>query len=89
MVLGGVSQLHITDSASGSLYGSGHADGNRHTHTNLPLILAGAGGGLLTPGRYIQNKPAPVTNLYLSLMDRMGVTGITRHGDSTGRLANI
>jgi hypothetical protein len=25
------------------VYGSGHADGNRHTHTNLPIILAGAG----------------------------------------------
>jgi hypothetical protein len=71
------------------LYGSGHADGNRHTHTNLPLILAGAGGGTLQQGRYIQNKSQPVTNLYLSLMDRMGVEGVTRHGDSTGRLANI
>jgi len=71
------------------LYGSGHADGNRHTHTNLPIILAGAGGGSLTPGRYIQNKSAPVTNLYLSMMDRMGATGVTRFGDSTGRLLNI
>src|SRR5262249_29932337 len=25
------------------VYGSGNADGNRHTHTNLPVILAGAG----------------------------------------------
>jgi uncharacterized protein DUF1552 len=71
------------------IYGSGHADGNRHTHTNLPIILAGAGGGLLTPGRYIQNKSAPVTNLYLNLMDRMGVEGVQRFGDSTGRLSTI
>ena len=37
------------------LYGSGNADGNRHTHVNLPLILAGAGGGTLTPGRYVKH----------------------------------
>jgi len=71
------------------VYGSGHADGNRHTHVNLPIILAGGGGGALQPGRYLQNKSTPVTNLYLSLMDRMGVSGMSRFGDSTGRLANI
>ncbi|MGA2229288.1 MAG: DUF1552 domain-containing protein [Tepidisphaeraceae bacterium] len=71
------------------IYGSGHADGNRHTHTNLPIILAGAGGGALTPGRYIQHQSTPVTNLYLSLMDKMGAGGLARFGDSTGRLANI
>src|SRR5262249_23031439 len=34
------------------VYGAGNADSNHHTHTNLPLVLAGAGGGALTPGRY-------------------------------------
>jgi hypothetical protein len=71
------------------IYGSGHADGNRHTHTNLPIILAGAGGGALTPGRYVQHQPTPVTNLYLSLMDKMGAGGVPRFGDSTGRLASV
>ena len=32
------------------VYGSGNSDGNRHTHSNLPIILAGSGGGSLTPG---------------------------------------
>ena len=32
------------------VYGCGNSDGNRHTHTNLPLVLAGAGGGTLSPG---------------------------------------
>ena len=32
------------------VYGSGNADGNRHTHNNLPIVLAGGGGGTLTPG---------------------------------------
>src|SRR3989441_2282077 len=32
------------------VYGCGNADGNRHTHDNLPIILAGGGGGTLTTG---------------------------------------
>jgi hypothetical protein len=56
---------------------------------NLPIILAGGGGGTLTPGRYVENKATPITNLYLSLMDRMGAAGVSRFGDSTGRLANL
>jgi hypothetical protein len=71
------------------VYGSGHADGNRHSHTNLPIILAGSGGGALTPGRYVRNFATPITNLYLSLMDRMGVANLLRFGDSTGRLASV
>ena len=69
------------------LDGCGNADGNRHTHANLPIILAG--GGILDAGRYSKHEPAPLTNLYLSLADRMGVKGGERFGDSTGRLANI
>jgi hypothetical protein len=30
-----------------------------------------------------------MSNLFLSLADRMGVGGLERFGDSTGRLANI
>jgi hypothetical protein len=68
------------------LYGSGNADGNRHTHTNLPILVAGSAGGRLTTGRYLKTQPAPLTNLLLSMVDKMGVRGIERHGDSTGRL---
>ena len=71
------------------LYGSGNADGNRHTHANLPLVLAGAGGGALTPGRYIKHGSKPATNLFLTMADRMGVQGLERFGDSTGRLADV
>ena len=71
------------------VYGSGNADGNRHTHVNLPVILAGAGGGSLTPGRHVNIGGVPMTNLYLSMVDRMGVKGVERHGDSTGRVATI
>jgi Protein of unknown function (DUF1552) len=71
------------------LYGGGNADGNRHTHTNLPLVLAGAGGGALTPGRYVKHGSKPASNLFLSLADRMGVQNLERFGDSSGRLANL
>jgi len=71
------------------VYGSGNADGNRHTHTNLPILLAGAGGGAFQPGRYVKIKPAPLTNLFLSMADRMGARGIEKHGDSTGRLEGV
>lgn len=71
------------------LYGSGISDGNKHWHTNLPLLLAGSGGGALTPGRYVRAPGTPVTNLYLGLADRMGCRNLPSHGDSTGRLSGI
>lgn len=71
------------------LCGSGNADGNRHSHSNLPIILAGSGGGTLKTGRYFKAGGVPITNLYLSMVDRLGVTGAERHGDSTGRIKDL
>jgi hypothetical protein len=71
------------------VYGGGNADGNRHTHVNLPILLAGAGGGTVTPGRFVKHGGKPASNLFLSMADRMGVKNLERFGDSTGRLANI
>jgi len=71
------------------VYGSGNADGNRHTHTNLPVLLAGAGGGTLTPGRFAKYGSVPMSNLLLSLADRMGAQGVERLGDSTGRVQGV
>ena len=71
------------------VYGGGNADGNRHTHVNLPIILAGGGGGSLTPGRYVKHGSKPMSNLFLSMADRMGVRHLERFGDSTARLANV
>ncbi len=71
------------------IYGSGLSDGNKHTHEALPVLLAGRGGGTLKPGRHL-TYPAgtPITNLYLSLLDRMGVHQETI-GDSTGQLNQL
>ncbi len=71
------------------VYGSGNADSNRHTHDNLPVVLAGSGGGLLTPQRNMQHGGQPMSNMFLSLADCMGVQDLERFGDSTGRLANV
>ena len=71
------------------IYGSGNADGNRHTHENLPVLLAGGGGGSLRGGRFVQHGAKPLSNLFLHLADTAGVTGLGRFGDSTGRLADV
>jgi hypothetical protein len=71
------------------LYGSGNADGNRHTHSNLPLILAGGGGAGLTPGRYVQHGSKPMTNLFLNMAERFGLQNLKSFGDSTGLLEDV
>jgi hypothetical protein len=71
------------------IYGSGNADGNRHTHENLPVLLAGSGGGAIHGGRYVHHGSKPLSNLFLNLADTAGVTGLERFGDSTGRLSEV
>lgn len=71
------------------VYASGLSDGNRHRHDNLPVILAGQGGGVLTPGRHLQvPKSTPMTNLYLTMLDKLGIAADS-FGDSTGRLESL
>ena len=72
------------------VYGSGIGDGNRHNHDELPILLIGKGGGSIKPGRHLKYPgETPLANLHLSLIDRMGITGINRHGDSTGKLEDL
>ena len=70
------------------VYGSGNADGNAHTHVNLPIVLAGHGGGNLNPGRYTRFDSIPACNLFMTLAANMGVK-LDRFGDSTSRLGNV
>jgi hypothetical protein len=68
------------------VWGGGLADGHRHQHDNLPIVLAGHGGGELTTGRHVDfGNQVPMTNLYVSMLQKMG-TGIHQFGDSTGRV---
>jgi hypothetical protein len=71
------------------MYGSGLSDGNRHKHDDLPIILAGRGGGTIKSGRHVVvREGAPLNNLFLSMLDRMGAS-VASLGDSTGRLKII
>lgn len=70
------------------VYGSAIADGNHHTHENLPVLLAGGGGGL-KPGRHLRYpKGTPMTNLYMTLLDRMGIHP-EAIGDSNGMVQHL
>jgi hypothetical protein len=71
------------------VYGCAIGDGNRHNHDDLPVVLAGGGGGALRPGRHLKIKrDTPMTNLFVSLLDRLGVKA-ERVGDSTGKLDDV
>jgi hypothetical protein len=68
------------------VYGSCISDGDSHRHDNLPILLAGHGGGTVRPGRHIRYPGGTVlTNLYVTMLDCGGVP-INAVGNSTGRL---
>jgi hypothetical protein len=70
-------------------YGSGNSDGNRHTHHDLPILLAGKAGGTIKTGRHLRYpQETPVNNLWLAMLDRMGAPA-ARLGDSTGVLTGL
>ena len=71
------------------VYGSGISDGNRHAHDDLPVLMLGKGNGAITTGRHMQlDTETPMTNLFLSMLDRVGAA-TERLGDSTGKLAGL
>ena len=91
-----VDKMKKTPDGDGSLldhsmivYGSGLGDGNGHLHHDLPTIVAGKANGALKPGRHIRYADeTPITNLYLSMMDIMGLP-VEQFGDSTGKLQGL
>lgn len=71
------------------LYGGGISDGDRHNHDDLPILLAGKGNGTVRTGRHVRYpNRTPLNNLFLSMLDRMGVPAETL-GDSTGKLQGL
>lgn len=71
------------------VYAGGNADGNAHSHTNLPVILAGAAGGKLRTGRFHRVDSMPMSNMYVEMLRHMGVAGVERFGDSDGRAVGV
>jgi hypothetical protein len=71
------------------IYGSALSDGNAHQHHNLPTVLAGRANGTIHPGRHLRYElETPLTNLFISMLDRMGVP-VDQFGDSNGRLMEL
>ena len=71
------------------LFGAGMRDGNAHNPHNLPVVLAGKAGGSLATGRHLTyGKDTPLTNLYVGMLNRMGVP-TERFSDSTGELEGL
>ncbi len=68
------------------MYGSAMSDGNDHLLQNLPILLLGGGSGQLRGNRHL-TFPAetPITNLYLTMLDKLGVP-VEKMGDSNGKL---
>jgi hypothetical protein len=68
------------------LYGSSMSNGNQHDHDPLPILVAGGASGQLKGDRHLA-FPAhtPMSNLMLSLLDKLGVDQ-QAFGDSTGKL---
>ena len=92
-----VQKLKSTKESDGTLldhsmvvYGSSMSDPNQHLHYNVPCVLLGRGDGSIKPGRHVvyPNNETPQTNLWLTLLDRMGVQA-EKLGDSTGKVEHL
>jgi len=71
------------------LYGAGIRDGNTHDHDDLPLAMFGGKSVGVRGGLHLRSKAGtPMTNLLLTMLDKVGVPGDTL-GDSTGKLDQL
>lgn len=71
------------------LYGSGIGNPNVHDHTNLPILVAGGAAGGMKGGRHIRyEKPQPLANLHLTLLDKVGVQ-LDSFADSNGKVDEL
>jgi hypothetical protein len=71
------------------VWGSGLSDADRHTHNDLPIIVAGNAGGKFQTGRHIEvPENTPLNNLYMRILHESG-TPVDRIGDSTGVLKTL
>jgi hypothetical protein len=91
-----IAKLKATPDGNGSLldhclylYGSGMSDPNLHDHTDLPILVAGGADSGFKGGRHIKfNKPTPLANLHLTLLDKVGVK-MDSFADSQGKIDGL
>jgi hypothetical protein len=71
------------------LYGSGMGNPNLHDHQNLPIIVAGGAAGRMRGGRHLKfEKPTPLANLHLTLLNKVGVD-VESFADSQGHVDEL
>ena len=71
------------------LYGSGMGNPNAHDHINLPIMVAGGGGGRMKGGRHVRYaEPTPLANLHLTLLEKAGVR-MDSFADSQGKVEEL
>jgi hypothetical protein len=71
------------------LYGSGMGNPNIHDHVNLPILVAGGAAAKMKGARHIKYaEPAPLANLHLTLLERVGVR-MDAFADSKGRIDEL
>jgi hypothetical protein len=64
-------------------------DGDAHRHTNLPVVVAGAGGGTIATGEHRRYSGQPLADLFIALAGGLGLD-LAGFGDNgTGPLAGI
>jgi hypothetical protein len=88
-------KLRSTPDGEGSLldhvavvYGSGISNGFEHTHTRLPVLVAGGATGFHL-GRHVRlTEEVPIANLHLTLLNQLGVS-MERFGDSNGEISGL
>lgn len=86
---GAIEAGHTLLDQSMVVYGSGIGDGDKHDHEDLPLLLAGKGGGTLHPGRHVRYpRGTPMNDLHLALLERLGVRP-NQFGDGRGPLDHL
>jgi hypothetical protein len=87
-----VARLKATQDGDGSLldhssilYGGALSEGNGHSVHDLPLVLLGHAGGVKGGRRVMLPKATPATNLFLRMLEQVGIEQES-FGDSTGRV---
>ena len=91
-----LAKLKATPEGNGSLldhslylYGSGMGNPNLHDHVNLPILVAGGAAGKMKGGRHIRyEKPTPLANLHLTLLEKVGVR-LDSFADSRGKIDEL
>jgi hypothetical protein len=69
------------------LYGAALSDANLHLYTDLPLLLAGGQAVGIKGGVHVRYpNRTPLANLLLTMLDKAGVPGVEKLGDSKGRV---